>query len=97
MRLNELVTDEADLPLIYDLIRAKLAAGLTIYKDYHDLHSAKLLACKSEVRTPPEHPALWITLTWKKGDGRVSDWGYEPDEMESWVLIKAGNDWVLRT
>jgi hypothetical protein len=89
MLVADLFEDEEDLPLIYDIIKAKLAAGQVII--IKDLNS-KLL----ELTYNPN----WlnpIEAVYEK-DGKQAVFGTTPTRLEfKWKLTKKDDHWELET
>jgi hypothetical protein len=91
--------DEADFPLIYDMVRSKLAAGQVI-----KLPTASSIISFQVATLEPEtaDTRFDIELTWHKVihdkiKYQVNSASYTGAELETWKLTKKDDTWVLTT
>jgi hypothetical protein len=96
MKLTEL-TDEADFPLIYDMVRSKLEAGQRIMLPSSNAGiSFQVAALEPETADP----AFDIKLTWHKeiqgaAMHSVNSASYTVAEVKTWKLKKKDSYWAL--
>jgi hypothetical protein len=98
MRVTELFEDEADLPLIYDIIKAKLDNNIPLRLVNHPTLT---VACKIETsEVGGFHVNLWwryFNLARPTSQPRMEAGQFEPADLEHWKLKKNGFHWELET
>jgi hypothetical protein len=97
MRVTELFEDEEDLPIIYDIIKSKLAAGEKIWlPKYPDERSAL-----SSIRSYELSPDNWVVdLRWHAvadGAARPVNRAMNATALANWKLKKVDGRLILYT
>jgi hypothetical protein len=90
--------EEVDLPIIYDLLKAKLTAGQYVRLPYDE---EKLVYQVIQVKLIYQSTgAPKVRLTWNQfdhltGKWHLEDWLHLPDDLNSWRLVKIDAGWEL--
>jgi hypothetical protein len=92
MRVQELFEDdEADLPIIYDIISTRLAAGKKVLLNTKNgLHPIEVLQAYDEEDGEGPEFSLW----WSEPDGSL-EMRFDTEELKKWKVSKKDDVWVL--
>jgi hypothetical protein len=101
---KKLITDEEDLPIIYDIVRKKLEAGeLVLHPAEGPNNRSRYLGLSTKSADPEEDVnELSVVLEWvaqvKQNGVWFSDKNitlFRPDELSTWKLVKEPTYWKL--
>jgi hypothetical protein len=101
MRVQELLEVD-DLPIIYDIIQKKLAAGVVILLD-HSSENYRYQVTKVEFQPEDDdyNDRIWLYWTCTNLSGRVApypdDLSFSVPDLDDWSLTKQGDNLVLHT